>query len=85
MYSYIVRRLAFGGLTVIGVSIIVFVVLRILPGDPLVAIFGPEGFTKLGLDLTHHKMVIVKSTQHFYAGFAPIASGPDEKADSAST
>src|SRR5947208_13135348 len=47
MYSYIVRRLAFGALTVIGVSIIVFIVLRILPGDPLVAIFGPEGFTKL--------------------------------------
>src|SRR6201997_3319872 len=47
MYSYIIRRLAFGALTVIGVSIIVFAVLRILPGDPLVAIFGPEGFTKL--------------------------------------
>jgi peptide/nickel transport system permease protein len=47
MYSYIVRRLAFGALTVVGVSIIVFTVLRILPGDPLVAIFGPEGFTKL--------------------------------------
>src|ERR1700751_1790437 len=47
MYSYIVRRLAFGALTVIGVSIVVFVVLRILPGDPLLAIFGPEGFTKL--------------------------------------
>ena len=47
MYSYIIRRLAFGALTVIGVSIIVFVVLRILPGDPLVAIFGAEGFTKL--------------------------------------
>ena len=41
------RRLTFGVLTVIGVSIIVFVVLRILPGDPLVAIFGAEGFTKL--------------------------------------
>ena len=41
------RRLAFGALTVIGVSIIVFIVLRILPGDPLVAIFGAEGFTKL--------------------------------------
>jgi len=27
---------------VIGVSITVFVVMRILPGDPLVAIFGPE-------------------------------------------
>src|SRR5438034_11103511 len=47
MYSYIMRRLAFGVLTVAGVSIIVFMVLRILPGDPLVAIFGPEGFAKL--------------------------------------
>ena len=47
MYSYIVRRLAFGALTVIGVSITVFVVLRILPGDPLVAVFGPEGYAKL--------------------------------------
>jgi peptide/nickel transport system permease protein len=47
MYSYIVRRLAFGAVTVLGVSIVVFFVLRVLPGDPLVAIFGPEGFTKL--------------------------------------
>src|SRR5260221_9300413 len=47
MYSYIMRRLAFGMVTVVGVSIIVFMVLRILPGDPLVAIFGPEGFHKL--------------------------------------
>jgi peptide/nickel transport system permease protein len=47
LYSYIARRLAFGALTVIGVSIMVFVVMRILPGDPLVAIFGPEGMTKL--------------------------------------
>jgi peptide/nickel transport system permease protein len=47
MFSYIVRRLAFGVLTVIGVSIVVFAVMRILPGDPLVAIFGPDGFTKL--------------------------------------
>jgi len=47
MYSYIARRLVFGALTVVGVSIMVFVIMRILPGDPLVAIFGPEGFTKL--------------------------------------
>src|SRR5258707_10838680 len=47
MYHYIVRRLAFGALTVIGVSIVVFFVLRVLPGDPLVAVFGPEGYTKL--------------------------------------
>lgn len=47
MYTYVIRRLAFGVLTVIGVSIVVFMVLRVLPGDPLVAIFGTEGFTKL--------------------------------------
>jgi peptide/nickel transport system permease protein len=47
MYSYIARRLAFGALTVVGVSIMVFIIMRILPGDPLVAIFGPDGFTKL--------------------------------------
>src|ERR1700675_3035531 len=47
MYGYIMRRRGVGVLTVLGVSIVVFVVLRILPGDPLVAIFGPEGFTKL--------------------------------------
>ena len=47
MYSYIARRLVFGALTVIGVSIMVFVIMRILPGDPLVALFGPEGYAKL--------------------------------------
>src|SRR5437762_9858964 len=47
MFHYIVRRLVFGALTVLGVSIVVFMVLRVLPRDPLVAIFGPEGFTKL--------------------------------------
>jgi peptide/nickel transport system permease protein len=47
MYRYIVRRLAFGAVTIVGVSIVVFMVLRVLPGGPLVAIFGPEGFTKL--------------------------------------
>ncbi|MFI4948592.1 MAG: ABC transporter permease [Alphaproteobacteria bacterium] len=47
MYQYIVRRLGFGAITVVGVSIVVFFVLRVLPGDPLIAIFGPEGFTKL--------------------------------------
>ena len=47
MYSYVARRLVFGALTIVGVSIMVFVVMRILPGDPLVAIFGAEGMTKL--------------------------------------
>jgi peptide/nickel transport system permease protein len=47
MFRYIARRLAFGAVTIVGVSIVVFLVMRILPGDPLVAVFGPEGFTKL--------------------------------------
>jgi peptide/nickel transport system permease protein len=47
MFDYILRRLLFGALTVFGVSVVVFVIMRILPGDPLVAIFGPDGFTRL--------------------------------------
>src|SRR6476620_1368790 len=47
MYTYIIRRLGFGAVTMVGVSIVVFFVLRVLPGDPLVALFGPEGYTKL--------------------------------------
>ena len=37
-------------------------------------VFHPEGFTKLGLDLSSRKFVVVKSTQHFHAGFYPIAT-----------
>jgi peptide/nickel transport system permease protein len=47
MHKYILRRLLYAVPTIFGVSIIIFVVMRILPGDPLVAIFGMEGFTKL--------------------------------------
>jgi peptide/nickel transport system permease protein len=45
--QYLLRRVIFGVSTLIGVSLIIFVVLRILPGDPLVAMFGLEGFAKL--------------------------------------
>jgi peptide/nickel transport system permease protein len=48
--KYLLRRAFFGLGTLIGVSLIVFVVLRILPGDPLVAMFGMEGFAKLSPD-----------------------------------
>lgn len=47
MYTYVVRRFGFGLITVFGVSIIVFLIMRVMPGDPLTAIFGPEGMTKL--------------------------------------
>lgn len=47
MFRYIARRLALGALTVLGVSIVVFLVMRILPGDPLVAILGSDGMQRL--------------------------------------
>jgi len=34
----------------------------------------PDAFTQFGLDLAAKRIVVVKSTQHFYAGFAPVAS-----------
>jgi microcystin degradation protein MlrC len=37
-------------------------------------VFCPDGFTGLGIDLLKKRLVVVKSTNHFYAGFAPIAA-----------
>jgi microcystin degradation protein MlrC len=35
--------------------------------------FHPDAFTGLGCRLDDKRIVVVKSSQHFYAGFAPIA------------
>ncbi|VVE14041.1 microcystin LR degradation protein MlrC-like protein [Pandoraea horticolens] len=35
--------------------------------------FSPTAFTGVGIDLAKKNIVVVKSTQHFHAGFAPIA------------
>jgi microcystin degradation protein MlrC len=35
--------------------------------------FGTDLFGNLGIDLAARKIVVVKSTNHFYASFAPIA------------
>jgi peptide/nickel transport system permease protein len=45
--KYLLRRLLYAILTLFGVSVIIFIIMRILPGDPLVAMFGMEGFMKL--------------------------------------
>ena len=47
MRKYLVRRALFALATLVGVSLIIFVVLRVLPGDPLVAILGVEGHAKM--------------------------------------
>jgi len=36
-------------------------------------VFNPDAFTGLGLTLADKRIVVVKSTQHFHAGFAPVA------------
>src|SRR2546430_6658387 len=45
--KYLGRRAAYAAGTLLGVSVIIFVVLRILPGDPLVAILGVEGHARM--------------------------------------
>jgi microcystin degradation protein MlrC len=37
-------------------------------------VFAPDGFTKLGIEPAQKRIVVVKSTNHFYAAFAPIAA-----------
>jgi microcystin degradation protein MlrC len=37
-------------------------------------VFHPNGMEQLGIDPALYRGIVVKSTQHFYAGFAPIAS-----------
>ena len=35
---------------------------------------GTDLFTNLGIDLESKRLIVVKSTNHFYAAFAPLAS-----------
>ncbi|MEM9141098.1 MAG: M81 family metallopeptidase [Pseudomonadota bacterium] len=37
-------------------------------------VFHPDSMTQLGIDPTGYRGIVVKSSQHFYAGFAPIAA-----------
>lgn len=47
---------------------------HLLINDLRTQLFHPEAFTSMGLDVAAMRIIIVKSTQHFFAGFAPIAS-----------
>ena len=42
VHKYILRRILYAIPTVFGVTVVIFVVMRILPGDPLAATFGIE-------------------------------------------
>lgn len=47
---------------------------HIVIADQRHQVFTPHVFTGHGLDLASCRLVVVKSTQHFHAGFAPLAS-----------
>jgi microcystin degradation protein MlrC len=35
--------------------------------------YGPDLFRAVGIEPEQHRLIVVKSAQHFVAGFAPIA------------
>jgi peptide/nickel transport system permease protein len=47
MRKYLARRAVFALGTLLGVSLSIFVILRVIPGDPLVAILGVEGHARM--------------------------------------
>jgi peptide/nickel transport system permease protein len=48
--KYLVRRGFYAAITLFGVSVSIFVIMRVLPGDPLVAILGVEGHAQMRPD-----------------------------------
>ena len=47
MQSYIIRRLLLAVPAILGMTIIIFLAMRILPGDPLTVMFGQDGAFRL--------------------------------------
>jgi peptide/nickel transport system permease protein len=47
MYQYVLRRLLYAIPTLLGITMLIFFVLRILPGDPLVILYGEGGVGSL--------------------------------------
>lgn len=46
----------------------------VIVNDKRGQVLGPQVFSSFGLDPKSYRVLVVKSTQHFYAGFSPIAS-----------
>lgn len=47
MHTYILRRLLYAVPTLLGVTIIIFLAMRVIPGDVTSVIFGPDGAQKI--------------------------------------
>src|SRR4030095_15512467 len=55
MKAYVLRRLWQSALTLVGVSVLVFVILRVLPGDPAKMLL-PEGAPQSAVDELHRQL-----------------------------
>ena len=47
MNTYLSRRILYSVPTIIGITILIFLVMRVLPGDPVSVVFGQESFNTL--------------------------------------
>ena len=70
MHKYVARRLIYAVPTILGITVLIFVAMRIMPGDILASMLGEEGagllneeqrqamMTKLGLDVPIYKQYL---------------------------
>jgi len=47
MNFYVLRRVLVSVPTIVGITILIFLVMRVLPGDPVSVVFGQESFNTL--------------------------------------
>src|SRR5919199_6151046 len=47
MNTYLLRRILVSIPTIVGITILIFLVMRVLPGDPVSVVFGQESFASL--------------------------------------
>src|SRR2546428_628256 len=85
MYQYILRRLLYALPTLLGITLLIFFVLRILPGDPLVILYGDGGVGSLSdadrAANRHHMRLdrlprCITSTWEYPLANLRIAAGP---------
>ena len=58
MQAYLIKRFLFAIPTVIGVSVLIFLAMRVLPGDPISGQFSEEGMTQL---LTEEELYLART------------------------
>ena len=63
MFAYIVRRLALMLVTLIGISIIIFVLLRVVPGNIVDILFDAAGFRLTNIVPTPARVSVIEGVR----------------------